>query len=68
MKLPSNTTVRDLPRFFAFQEADALVAAAGKDPEWGPLVIVALRIGLRISELLVRSLVGSTIERTARPG
>lgn len=65
VKLPRNTTVRDLPRFFTFQEADALVAAAGEDPEWGPLVIVALRTGLRISELL--ALRWADVELTGTP-
>jgi integrase len=65
VKFPRNTTVRDLPRFFSFEEADALVAASGEDPEWGPLVIVGLRTGLRISELL--ALRWADVELTGTP-
>lgn len=38
--------------FLTFDEADALLSAASKDGEWGVMVTVALKCGLRQSELL----------------
>ncbi len=52
VKLPKKTGAQELPRFFTFEEAAALIEAAREDEEWGALVVVGLQTGLRISELL----------------
>ncbi len=47
LMLPPSTT-----RFLSFTEAEALIAAARESSNWTAQVIVALRTGLRIGELL----------------
>lgn len=39
-------------RFLEFDEADRLVAAAECEPQWQAMIIVALRTGLRLGELM----------------
>lgn len=39
-------------RFLDFEEADRLVAAAESEPEWQAMIVVALRTGLRLGELM----------------
>ena len=42
----------DSIRFLSFAEADAFIDAAAESPTWSAQVVVALRTGLRIGELL----------------
>ena len=42
----------DSIRFLSFAEADAFIDAAAESPTWSAQIVVALRTGLRIGELL----------------
>ena len=39
-------------RFLDFDEADRLIVAAESEPEWQTMIVVALRTGLRLGELM----------------
>lgn len=42
---------KPLPRYYSFEQADALIEASKAEPFWHAMIVVALKCGLRIGEL-----------------
>jgi integrase len=52
VRLPKSANAVSSPRFLTFAESDALMRAAEREPDWWTFIVVGLRTGLRVGELI----------------
>jgi integrase len=52
VKLPKDANALSSPRFLTFAESDPLMKAAEDEPDWWTFIVVGLRTGLRVGELI----------------